>query len=168
MAPIRTLSPREIIYDGGYGYWYSEKAIIVKWSIGGALLVFIFAYFLGGYLHAKRRLAKGLQPLAYHRWMVRREITPPETYAYPIHFNGNNGGYGNYGGYAEPFQPPPPVYNSQMQPPPPSYYPDNMPYGGRGTPMSGSKTNPDQSMPGQQQQQQFGPGGEASGSGPRS
>ncbi|KAK6541207.1 hypothetical protein TWF694_008574 [Orbilia ellipsospora] len=166
MAPIRTLLRRQsdLFIDGGYGYgwWYSETAIIVKWSIGAALFVFILVYFVGGYLHAKRRLAKGLPPLAYHRWMIKREITPPDAYAYPIHFNGNNGGYGNYGGYAEPFQPPPPVYNPLMQPPP-SYYPDNMPHGARGIPMNATKTNPDQNLPGQQP----GPGGEASGSGPR-
>ncbi|EPS40595.1 hypothetical protein H072_5553 [Dactylellina haptotyla CBS 200.50] len=155
MAPV--LYPRQVLlYDDDYGWWYSDTAIIVKWTIGAVIFAIILIYFCGGYIHAKNRLAKGLPPLGYHRWMVRRQMTPQ---AYPTHFEGNNGGYGNYGGYAEPYQPPPPVYNP-YQNPPPSYYPDNMP---PGIPMNSTKTNPDQVMP---QAHQFNgvTGGEASGS----
>ncbi|KAK6533139.1 hypothetical protein TWF281_007294 [Arthrobotrys megalospora] len=156
---MAALKPRQvIIYDDDYGWWYSDTAIIIKWTIGAIIFAIIIAYFGGGYIHAKNRMSKGLEPLSYHRWMVRRQM--PQ--AYPSHFNGNAGGYGNYGGYAEPYQPPPPVYNP-TQGPPPSYYPDNMIRGD--IPLNPTKTNPNQNYPGQQWTGVT--GGEASGSGPR-
>ncbi|KAF3919666.1 hypothetical protein ABW20_dc0105526 [Dactylellina cionopaga] len=157
MAPLQTR--QVLIYgDDNYGWWYSDTALIVKWSIGAVIFGIILAYFFGGYIHAKNRIANGQQPLAYHRWMVRRQMTPE---AFPSHFNGNNGQFGNYGGYAEPYQPPPPVYNPN-QGPPPSYYPDNMPVP---IPMNATKPIPDQNFQGQQFQGVA--GGEGSGSGPR-
>ncbi|KAK6504006.1 hypothetical protein TWF506_002223 [Arthrobotrys conoides] len=158
---MAALQPRQVlIYDDDYGWWYSDTAIIIKWTIGAIIFAIIIAYFGGGYIHAKNRMSKGLEPLSYHRWMVRRQM-PPE--AYPSHFNGNAGGFGNYGGYAEPYQPPPPVYNP-TQGPPPSYYPENMPARGD-IPLNPTKTSPNQIYPGQQWSGVT--GGEASGSGPR-
>ncbi|KAF2442437.1 hypothetical protein P171DRAFT_433930 [Karstenula rhodostoma CBS 690.94] len=52
------------------GFWYSDTGIIVKWAILASFFLFFFAWFLGGYLHAKARLRKGKPLLAYHRWLV--------------------------------------------------------------------------------------------------
>jgi hypothetical protein len=44
-----------------------QTGYIVKWSIFVALVGIIGIYLIGGWLHAKRRLRKGLLPLRYHR-----------------------------------------------------------------------------------------------------
>jgi hypothetical protein len=44
-----------------------QTAYIIKWAVIGAIFVAFLAFFLGGYLHAKSRMKKGLAPLAYHR-----------------------------------------------------------------------------------------------------
>jgi hypothetical protein len=44
-----------------------QTAYIIKWAVIGAIFVACLAFFLGGYLHAKSRMKKGLAPLAYHR-----------------------------------------------------------------------------------------------------
>ena len=41
--------------------------IIIKWLVAGGIIVFFLVWFIGGYLHAKRRVRKGLKPLCYHR-----------------------------------------------------------------------------------------------------
>ncbi|KAF2118265.1 hypothetical protein BDV96DRAFT_380911 [Lophiotrema nucula] len=52
------------------GFWYTDKGIIIKWCILAAIFFIFFAWFVGGYLHAKRRMKKGLPLMAYHRWLV--------------------------------------------------------------------------------------------------
>ncbi|KAF3357374.1 hypothetical protein VdG1_03162 [Verticillium dahliae VDG1] len=72
--------------DDYYHWWYSREGRIVKWSLFLAFFLLLMGYLIGGYLHAKRRLKKGLLPLAYHRWMVRRAVLaqnmppPPPMY----------------------------------------------------------------------------------------
>ena len=44
-----------------------QKAVGIKWGIVGALILIFVLWIVGGYYHAKRRIAKGLPPLAYHR-----------------------------------------------------------------------------------------------------
>jgi hypothetical protein len=43
--------------------------MIVKWSLFLGLLILFSAYLFIGYTHAKKRIARGLPPLAYHRVM---------------------------------------------------------------------------------------------------
>ncbi|KAK6332801.1 hypothetical protein TWF696_002824 [Orbilia brochopaga] len=155
MAPTVLQARQVLLYDDDYGWWYSDTAIIVKWTIGAVIFAVIIAYFAGGYIHARNRLSRGLPPLAYHRWMVRHQMAP-EAYTGNAYGNGSRG-YANYGGYAEPYQPPPPVYNPHNGPPP-EYYPSNM----QDIPLNASKTNPNQTLPGQQISGTT--GGEASGS----
>ncbi len=52
---------------------------IVKWSLflGGTLLV--TAFLVGAYMHAKRRIRKGLPPLGYHRV----SCAPPWSACFP-------------------------------------------------------------------------------------
>ena len=45
----------------------ARTAFIVKWSILGGIFLIFTLWFVGGYFHAKRRIRKGLPPLAYHR-----------------------------------------------------------------------------------------------------
>lgn len=44
-----------------------QEGLIVKWSVFLGLMVLITLYITIGYIHAKKRIRKGLVPLAYHR-----------------------------------------------------------------------------------------------------
>lgn len=48
-----------------------QTGLIVRWVIFLSLLGIVLLYVVVGHLHARRRIKKGLQPLAYHR--VSRE-----------------------------------------------------------------------------------------------
>jgi hypothetical protein len=48
-------------------WWTSPIAYAVKWGIIAGIFVFFLVFFLGGYLHAQRRMKRGLAPLGYHR-----------------------------------------------------------------------------------------------------
>jgi hypothetical protein len=41
--------------------------MIIKWIIFGTLFGIFMLWFVGGYIHAKQRLKKGLPLLSYHR-----------------------------------------------------------------------------------------------------
>lgn len=43
-----------------------QTGVIVKWSLFLAFLVLITAWMVGGRIHAKRRMKKGLKPMGYH------------------------------------------------------------------------------------------------------
>lgn len=81
-------------YEGDDGFWYTDvcllftscsrdiklttqqKGIIVKWIILASFFVIFFGWFVGGRIHAKQRLRKGLPLLGYHR--VRLALFPPQ------------------------------------------------------------------------------------------
>ena len=44
-----------------------QTAFIIKWVITALILLALALFFIGGYLHAQRRMKKGLPPLRYHR-----------------------------------------------------------------------------------------------------
>lgn len=114
-------------------WWWSPEAYAVKFAIIVALFAVVAVYLLGGYLHAKRRIRKGLPPLAYHRWMLSRaerarfdpNYHPPQIALYQV-----PEGYATHG-----YPAPPPAYNPNA-PPPPTYQP----------PEGGSKIAPSQSV----------------------
>lgn len=54
-----------------------QKGIIIKWIILGVLFALFMAWFVGGYIHAKQRLKKGLPLLGYHRV---RPFTPSQSH----------------------------------------------------------------------------------------
>ncbi|KAH8813137.1 chitin synthesis regulation, resistance to congo red-domain-containing protein [Xylogone sp. PMI_703] len=102
-------------------FWWTKTGQIVRWSIFLGLFALIMAYLLGGYLHAKRRIARGQAPLPYHRWMLgRRERARFD----PNYQNPSNYYYtpypqqGQYGMHPMP----PPMYDPNA-PMPPSYQP---------------------------------------------
>ncbi|KAJ9615753.1 hypothetical protein H2200_001830 [Cladophialophora chaetospira] len=69
-----------------YGcYSYSPAAFAIKWAIVAAIFLLFSLYFVGGYLHAQRRMKKGLPPLAYHRWLVTRRQKAAFVAQYPQH-----------------------------------------------------------------------------------
>lgn len=41
--------------------------MIIKWAILGSLFALFMLWFIGGYIHAKRRLKAGKPLLGYHR-----------------------------------------------------------------------------------------------------
>lgn len=104
--------------DDGEHWWYSREGYIVRWSLFLAFLLLITVYLGGGYAHARSRLRKGLMPLRYHRWMIKRShlaqldprYAPPQpaygTYR-PADAYGMNGN-----------MPPPPVYDPNAARPP--------------------------------------------------
>ncbi|KAF4465503.1 Chitin synthesis regulation Congo red resistance RCR [Fusarium albosuccineum] len=121
-------------------WWYSKEGYIVKWVILGVIVLLFTLWIVGGYWHAKKRIEKGLRPLAYHRCFVSRRMMarvdpryayPPQPYyaGYPppegYYQHGQPGGYPMY-------HMPPPVYDPSR---PPMY---------DGPPEGGSKIDPAQ------------------------
>ncbi|KAK5677786.1 hypothetical protein LTS10_009669 [Elasticomyces elasticus] len=123
-------------YDYGYegGFWWSSAGMAVRYAVVAILFAALILFFVGGYYHGRRRIRKGLPPLAYHRWMVRRYMQPNQQYSqagyqqYPPPQNRNQ----DY--QMDHFAPPPPAYNN-ADAPPPVYQP----------PEGGSKVLADQS-----------------------
>ncbi|KAI4141887.1 MAG: hypothetical protein L6R39_005148 [Caloplaca ligustica] len=140
--------------DDGYSndgnWWYSDTAEAIKWAVVAAIFFGILLFFLLGYLHAKRRIRKGQQPLAYHRWLLPRSQRiryAPQQFSFYHH---QQAPY-----EMQPYPPPPPAYHHNEMPPPPQYEP----------PQGASKLNPNQQYtapPGPP------PAGESSRSGPPS
>lgn len=66
MAPTDLHSKRDefVRYDS---FWWSPTGYVVKWSIMAGIFLIIFVWFIGGYVHAQRRMKKGLPPMKYHR-----------------------------------------------------------------------------------------------------
>ncbi|KAK3063097.1 hypothetical protein LTS18_002756 [Coniosporium uncinatum] len=131
---MAVIEARQFVVDDDYygSWWYSPTGYIVKWIIVGIIFAIFFACF-----HARRRIRKGLPPLAYHRWLVPRSAQRghhQNQYAYYAQQPPQQGGYygqGNAYGmqtYAEP----PPQYNHNDVPP--TYQP----------PQGGSKADPSQ------------------------
>lgn len=74
-------------YVDGDGFWYTDKGIIIKWILLVTFFAIFFGWFVGGYIHAKRRLRRGLPLLPYHRFLVsyserRRygQAAPPQNH----------------------------------------------------------------------------------------
>lgn len=110
-------------------FWYSDKAEIIKWAVAGGITLFFLLWFVGGYIHARRRVKKGLKPLLYHRFLVpynqRAQFEPQNNFSF---YRQENQGY-----QLDQYGPPPPVYNANhLQPP--QYMP----------PQGGTKANPSQ------------------------
>ncbi|KXX78160.1 hypothetical protein MMYC01_204274 [Madurella mycetomatis] len=94
-------------------FWSTRTGTIVKWSLFFGIIAIVGLYLLLGYVHAQKRLRKGLAPLGYHRFLVSRsalaQIDPRYRYPQPanttIHPYGPDSQY--YGMHAMP----PPVYD---------------------------------------------------------
>ncbi|KAJ9132982.1 hypothetical protein NKR23_g11064 [Pleurostoma richardsiae] len=101
-------------------FWYSRTGVIVKWSVFLGLFTIIGLYLLIGYTHAKRRMRKGLPPLAYHRWLVSKaelaRVDPRYAYPQPAGYSNYRPDY--YGMQPQPFAAPPPVYDPNAPRPP--------------------------------------------------
>ncbi|KAF2846833.1 hypothetical protein T440DRAFT_220222 [Plenodomus tracheiphilus IPT5] len=120
-----------IIDDDGYrqcysddSFWYTDKGIIIKWIILITFFLVFFGWFVGGYIHAKQRLRKGLPLLAYHRFLIpystRRAANPPQnhftfyqTQQNPYHSNSNQYTQRQDGAWTDP----PPLYQNTDSPP---------------------------------------------------
>ncbi|CAG8980534.1 hypothetical protein HYALB_00002531 [Hymenoscyphus albidus] len=102
------------IVDGRRGWWYTREGQIARWSIFFGLFFILMVYMVGGYMHAKKRISKGLAPLPYHRWLLSRsqraQFDP--WYQEPTIY------YQTY---------PPPGAHYGMHPMPPPVYDPNMP-----------------------------------------
>lgn len=120
-------------------WWHSKTGTIVRWVLFFAIFGTITLYVLVGYLHAKRRLRKGLRPLAYHRCLVsRRSYGPPVNQHWP------NGQPFRVYCYQQPqqsgyYQPAYPMNDMPL----PAYDPNRPPVYS-GPPEGGSKVDPSQ------------------------
>lgn len=56
---------RRFFSGSGTDVW--QKGMIIKWVTLGSLFAFFMLWFIGGYIHAKRRLKAGKPLLGYHR-----------------------------------------------------------------------------------------------------
>lgn len=99
---------------------YLQAGMAVRYVLVALLFASIFFFFVGGYYHAQRRLRKGQQPLAYHRWMVRRRPAYyPTRPRYSPHDPNAPGHAPNGPSYGmEGYPHPPPAYNNAEAPPP--------------------------------------------------
>jgi len=64
------LIKRQFIDDGdddGDDFWWTSQGQAIRWAVFGGIILFFILYMVIGYWHAKRRIKKGLPPLAYHR-----------------------------------------------------------------------------------------------------
>ncbi|KAI3338154.1 hypothetical protein F4824DRAFT_459874 [Ustulina deusta] len=130
--------------DGDYvWFWYTTPGIIIKYTVFFAFLLLLVGWVVGGRMHAKRRLRKGLKPLKYHAWLLSRyeraQVDPNYAYPQPV-YGVYRPVYGNTtGGGAE--------YYGMHSMPPPVYDPSRPPvYDG---PPGGSKVDPVQERQGQ-------------------
>jgi len=111
------------IVDENQYWWYSRSAYIAKWSIFGAFLLIFLLWFLGGYLHAQRRMKKGLPPLRYHKFLVpyaqraQFDLGLQNQFSF---YRAQNQGYGMD-------ETPPPIYDPNHVPPP-TYQPPEGPF----------------------------------------
>ncbi|KAJ4382861.1 hypothetical protein N0V86_002086 [Didymella sp. IMI 355093] len=124
----------ECFRDGGF--WYTEKGMIIKWAVLGSLFAFFMLWFIGGYMHAKRRLKAGKPLLGYHRflvsWQERKRYgqanIPQNNYTPYNPYNTQPYQQRHDGAWPEP----PPMYNGDA---PPMY----------GAPAGATKAHPNQS-----------------------
>ncbi|KAH3948309.1 hypothetical protein HBI56_126510 [Parastagonospora nodorum] len=109
------------------GFWYTDKGIIIKWIILGVIFALFMAWFVGGYIHAKQRLKKGLPLLGYHRFLIsyserkRHGQVPQNHFTFyaqeqPYYPQGQQPPYAQRPG-AGPYAEPPPMYNNADAPP---------------------------------------------------
>ncbi|KAK3986892.1 hypothetical protein QBC44DRAFT_131685 [Cladorrhinum sp. PSN332] len=125
-------------------FWNTKTGIIVKWSLFLGFLIFSGLYLLIGYIHAKKRIQKGLAPLGYHRFLVPRatlaRVDPryrfPQANIRPYAPNGQQA----YDMYSVP---PPPVYDPNAARPPMYMYEP---------PVGSTKVDYNQQLPSAQQQ----------------
>ncbi|KAI0011950.1 hypothetical protein F4779DRAFT_615130 [Xylariaceae sp. FL0662B] len=115
-------------------FWYTKEGVIIKWVLFLSFILLIGLYLVLGRVHAKRRLRKGMKPMAYHAWLLSRQerarVDP--QYAWPqasyTNYNHNQAGPDYYG-----------MHNM----PPPVYDPNRPPmYEGGPPPMGGGKVDP--------------------------
>ncbi|KAI4163789.1 MAG: hypothetical protein LQ342_002562 [Letrouitia transgressa] len=126
------LSRRDWDDDHRDNWWYTDQAEAIKWGVVGGILLIFALWLILGYLHAHRRVKRGLPPMAYHRWLLprsqRMRFAPQNQFSfYPQHQTPYE---------MQTYPPPPPAYNNEY-PAPPQYEP----------PQGASKTNPDQQFP---------------------
>ncbi|EMC94997.1 hypothetical protein BAUCODRAFT_72021, partial [Baudoinia panamericana UAMH 10762] len=94
--------------------------IAVRYAVVAVLFAAILLFFVGGYLHARHRIRKGLPPLRYHKWMVQQRM----IYVQSAPMTHNR--YSAHDGYAmEHYPPPPPAYTAGDAPPPVYQPPDS-------------------------------------------
>ncbi|KAF1946304.1 hypothetical protein EJ02DRAFT_450745 [Clathrospora elynae] len=113
-------------YPDDDGFWFSDTGIIVKWAILAAFFFVFFGWFVGGHIHAKRRLRSRKPLLAYHRFLIpyqerRRHGQVPQNHFSFYQTQNPYGPNAQSGPYAQrqdgTFAEPPPLYQNNDAPP---------------------------------------------------
>ncbi|TKX23324.1 hypothetical protein C1H76_4391 [Elsinoe australis] len=152
MAPLQK---RQCDYfdddEGCYeSWWWSDAGLAVRYAVVVIFFLLIIGFLSFSYIHAQRRLKRGLPPLGYHRWLVSRRHHPQYNYENQnAYYQGTNYGGQAYGMQNYGQAPPPPAYNTWDAPP--QYQP----------PAGGSKTLANQNF-GTSHEQETGVAGSSS------
>lgn len=121
----------------------------------GVIFFLLLAFVIGGHWHAKRRMARGLAPLRYHRWLISRQARerffPQQQYhAYgfsrPTYVPGGNGQPQSYPMHNYGYTAPPPAYHEAEAVPvytPPTKVNPDQSYGPPSGPPPPSAYNPE-------------------------
>ncbi|KAK7725953.1 hypothetical protein SLS57_003542 [Botryosphaeria dothidea] len=122
--PVFGTDDDEFAYDS---FWYTKEGVIIKYVIFAVFMGIFLLWFIGGYIHAQRRMKKGLAPLAYHKWLVpryqRARFEPQMQGVVYYQYHGGPQQYyapGQNGHAMQPYPEPPPLYSGEM---PPTYQP---------------------------------------------
>ncbi|ATY59552.1 Chitin synthesis Congo red RCR [Cordyceps militaris] len=127
MAPHASLVARYIDDYGYTSFWYSTAGYAIRWSLFGLFVLIILLWVVGGYLHAKRLMKKGLPLKSYHSCFFPRQPRAAQAGWYRPY---NPNPYGAQDGYNMNYVPPPrrpPVGASKVDPSQWSGQPANRP-----------------------------------------
>jgi len=105
--------------NGDSSIWWTRRAEIIRWWIFFGVVIVLVIFIGTAQWHARRRLRRGLTPLAYHRWLLSRRQR--------ARFDPNYQNPSVYNSYPHDQQYglqniPPPMYNPNA-PMPPAYQP---------------------------------------------
>lgn len=103
-------------------FWSTRTGTIVKWSVFLGIVTALSLYLLIGYVHAQKRIRKGLPPLGYHRFLVSRAALAQVDPRYRPPQPANLYPYTPEQHYYDMHAMPPPVYDPNA-PRPPMYEP---------------------------------------------
>lgn len=124
MAPS-LFSKRQSFNDDPNGdWWWSSEGYGVRYAIVAVFFGVVVLGLILSYLHAKRRIRRGLPPLAYHRWLVRKRTPYHQNhFVFYRHHDAGQGAQAHpmndyYGRQSAQFAQPPPAYNQQWDAPP--------------------------------------------------
>ncbi|KAI0396501.1 hypothetical protein F5Y17DRAFT_419337 [Xylariaceae sp. FL0594] len=131
---METIARRQYVNDddgNDIWFWYTTPGIIIKYVVFLTILLLLFAWIVGGRVHAKRRLMRGQKPLGYHAWLLsRREralVDPAYRWPHDTYYGVYRPGYHGHPSANDNNNNHPESYGMHAMPPPPMYDPTRPP-----------------------------------------